>query len=179
MSTVPYPPSCRRCLTWRRAVRASPGRTGRSTRSCRKWPEQDTVNNKKHIISALLTWRRVVRASPGRTGRSTRSCRKWPEQDTVNNKKHIISALLTWRRAVRASPGRTGRSTRSCRKWPEQDTVYNKKLKIHIISAVVRIRDFYPGSEFFHPGSRVKKIPDPGSGSASKNLSIFKPKNCS
>jgi hypothetical protein len=39
---------------------------------------------------------------------------------------------------------------------------------------------FYPGSKFFHPGSdpgfRVKKIPDPGSGSASKNLSIFHPK---
>jgi hypothetical protein len=27
------------------------------------------------------------------------------------------------------------------------------------------------------PGFRVKKIPDPGSGSAAKNLSIFKPKN--
>jgi hypothetical protein len=30
-----------------------------------------------------------------------------------------------------------------------------------------------PGTEFFHPGSRVKKIPDPGSGSALKNLSIL------
>jgi hypothetical protein len=29
---------------------------------------------------------------------------------------------------------------------------------------------------FFHPGSRVKKIPDPGSGSASKNLSILNQK---
>jgi hypothetical protein len=29
----------------------------------------------------------------------------------------------------------------------------------------------------FHPGSRVKKIPDPGTGSASKTLSIFHPKN--
>jgi hypothetical protein len=41
---------------------------------------------------------------------------------------------------------------------------------------------FFPDhrSEFFHPGSRVKKIPDPGSGSASasKNVSIFNPKNC-
>jgi hypothetical protein len=27
--------------------------------------------------------------------------------------------------------------------------------------AVLRIRDVYPGSEFFHPGSQVKKIPDP------------------
>jgi hypothetical protein len=37
-----------------------------------------------------------------------------------------------------------------------------------------------PGSEFFHPvpdpGSRVKKIPDSGSGSLLKNLSIFNPK---
>jgi hypothetical protein len=33
-----------------------------------------------------------------------------------------------------------------------------------------------PGSEFFHPGSRVKKIPDPRVGSASMNLSIFNPK---
>ncbi len=32
------------------------------------------------------------------------------------------------------------------------------------------------GSEFFHPGFSVKKIPDPGYGSALKNLSIFNPK---
>jgi hypothetical protein len=44
--------------------------------------------------------------------------------------------------------------------------------------AVLRIRDVDPGSEFFHPESRVKKIPDLGSGSASKNLSIFDPNNC-
>jgi hypothetical protein len=31
-----------------------------------------------------------------------------------------------------------------------------------------------PGSEFFHPGSRVKKIPDPHQGI----LSIFNSKNC-
>jgi hypothetical protein len=34
----------------------------------------------------------------------------------------------------------------------------------------------YFGSKFFLPGSRVKKIPDPGSGS--KNFNIFYPKNC-
>jgi hypothetical protein len=44
--------------------------------------------------------------------------------------------------------------------------------------SLLRIPDVYPGSEFFHPGSQVKKIPDPGSGSASKNLSIFNSKNC-
>jgi hypothetical protein len=43
--------------------------------------------------------------------------------------------------------------------------------------SVLRIRDVYTRSEVFHPGSRFKKIPDPGSGSASKNLSIFNPKN--
>jgi hypothetical protein len=31
------------------------------------------------------------------------------------------------------------------------------------------------GSKFFQPGSRVKKILDPGSVSASKNLGIFYP----
>jgi hypothetical protein len=41
---------------------------------------------------------------------------------------------------------------------------------------VLRIRDVNPGSEFFHPGSRVKKIPNPISGPTSKNLSIFNPK---
>jgi hypothetical protein len=30
-----------------------------------------------------------------------------------------------------------------------------------------------PKTEIFHPGSRAKKIPDLGSGSASKNLSIL------
>ncbi len=33
------------------------------------------------------------------------------------------------------------------------------------------------GSKFFHPGSMVEKIPDPGSASASKILSIFNPTN--
>jgi hypothetical protein len=35
---------------------------------------------------------------------------------------------------------------------------------------VLRVRDVYPGSELLHSGTRVKKIPDPGTGSASKNL---------
>jgi hypothetical protein len=29
------------------------------------------------------------------------------------------------------------------------------------IHSVLRIRDVYPGSEFFHPGFRLKEIPDP------------------
>ncbi len=41
---------------------------------------------------------------------------------------------------------------------------------------VLRIRVVYPGSEFFHPGSRIKGASDPGS--AAKNLSIFNPNNC-
>jgi len=45
--------------------------------------------------------------------------------------------------------------------------------KKHEIQAVLQIRDVYPGS-----GSRVKKIPDPRSGSSSKSLSIFNLKNC-
>ncbi len=44
---------------------------------------------------------------------------------------------------------------------------------------VLRIRNVYPGSQFFHPGHRVKKIPDPRSASASKNLSISIPKTVS
>jgi hypothetical protein len=31
-----------------------------------------------------------------------------------------------------------------------------------------------PGSDFFHPGSRVDKIPDSGSGAASKNTEFSK-----
>ncbi len=42
--------------------------------------------------------------------------------------------------------------------------------------AALRIPDIYTRSYFFRPGSRAKKIPDPGSGSASKILSIVKPK---
>ncbi len=37
-------------------------------------------------------------------------------------------------------------------------------------------RMFIPDPNFFHPGSQFKKIPDPGSGSLSKNLSILTPK---
>jgi hypothetical protein len=50
-------------------------------------------------------------------------------------------------------------------------------LSLLICEPLLRIRDVYPGSEFFYPGSGVKKIPDPGSGSASKNLKYFQPKN--
>jgi hypothetical protein len=48
------------------------------------------------------------------------------------------------------------------------------------VKPVLRIRDDYPEYEFFKPGFRVKNIPNPGYGSASasKNLSIFNPKNC-
>ncbi len=42
---------------------------------------------------------------------------------------------------------------------------------------MLRIRDVYLGSNFFHSGSRVDEILDPGSGSASKYLIIFIPKN--
>ncbi len=44
---------------------------------------------------------------------------------------------------------------------------------LFIYLAVLRTRDVYPGSDFFHPGSRVKKIPWSGSASASKNLSVL------
>jgi hypothetical protein len=44
--------------------------------------------------------------------------------------------------------------------------------------AVLRIRDVCPGCECFHSGSRIQGQKDPGSGSASKNLNIFNPKNC-
>ncbi len=44
----------------------------------------------------------------------------------------------------------------------------------------VAIRDDYPWSKFFHPRSRVKKIPNPGSGSASKKeFKDFIPKTVS
>ncbi len=40
-------------------------------------------------------------------------------------------------------------------------------LEITVASAVEPLGK---DPNFFHPGSRVKKIPDPGSGSASRNL---------
>ncbi len=60
-------------------------------------------------------------------------------------------------------------------------TFCNRTLVLKIIFSElqgfsVADQDVYPGSVFFHPGSRVKQIPDPGS--ASKNLSILNPKNC-
>jgi hypothetical protein len=37
-----------------------------------------------------------------------------------------------------------------------------RTLKLNQLrNPVLRIRDVYPGSEFFHPGSRVEKIPFP------------------
>jgi hypothetical protein len=47
--------------------------------------------------------------------------------------------------------------------------------------AVLRIRDVYPGSDFFpssiqDPGSRIRTVSIPDPGSSSKNLSILTPK---
>jgi hypothetical protein len=42
---------------------------------------------------------------------------------------------------------------------------------LNVAKPVLRIRDVYLGSEFLHPGSRGKKIPDPEY--ESKNSSIF------
>ncbi len=42
-----------------------------------------------------------------------------------------------------------------------------------ILEAMFRIRMFIPDPNFSHPGSRVIKSPDHGSGSASKNLGIL------
>jgi hypothetical protein len=55
------------------------------------------------------------------------------------------------------------------------EEVSESSLRELDILAVLRNRGVYPGCEF-HPGSWVKKIPVPGSGSAAKNLSIFNPK---
>jgi hypothetical protein len=50
--------------------------------------------------------------------------------------------------------------------WPAAAPVYSG-TGTYMLCAVLRTRDVYPGS-------RVKKVPDPGS--ASKNLSILNPK---
>jgi hypothetical protein len=46
-----------------------------------------------------------------------------------------------------------------------------------VLKTVLRIWDVYPGSEFFHSGSRIQgqKDADP---STPKNFSIFNPENC-
>ncbi len=47
--------------------------------------------------------------------------------------------------------------------WTAIQTLHliSARLKVPLVAAL-RIRDVYPGSEFFHPGW-VKKIQDPGS----------------
>ncbi len=67
--------------------------------------------------------------------------------------------------------------------WPSSrlalTDMSNKSERDSIIPPVLRIlRVVYPGSQFSHLVSRVKKIPSPGSTSASKNRSNFNPKNC-
>jgi hypothetical protein len=41
--------------------------------------------------------------------------------------------------------------------------ILNEKLQVSGFwqEPVLRTRDVYPGYEFFHPGSRAQKIPDP------------------
>jgi hypothetical protein len=52
------------------------------------------------------------------------------------------------------------------------------ELQVHALLKITQKQILDPNFSIPDPGSRVKKIPDPGSGSASKNLSIFNPKNC-
>jgi hypothetical protein len=59
---------------------------------------------------------------------------------------------------------------------PARQILKNGRLNCQ---AVLRIRDMFisdPGSEFFHPGFRVKKIP--GSRIRIKELKYFNPQNC-
>jgi hypothetical protein len=51
-----------------------------------------------------------------------------------------------------------------------------KKMKAKLSVADLECLSRIPDPNFFHPGSRDKKIS--GSASASKNLSILTPKNC-
>jgi hypothetical protein len=44
--------------------------------------------------------------------------------------------------------------------WHGREDIY---FLLVFWNTVLLIWDVYPGSEFFHPGSRVKKVPDPGS----------------
>jgi hypothetical protein len=52
------------------------------------------------------------------------------------------------------------------------EAILSRVAVLFVNKTVLRIRDVYSGYELFHPGSRAKQ-------SASKNLSIFNPKNCS
>ncbi len=64
----------------------------------------------------------------------------------------------------------------------ERDENYIPRICSSEFQAVLRIRNFYPGSQIRIFSSRIqdqKKIPDPESGSASKNLSTFNPQNFS
>ncbi len=47
-----------------------------------------------------------------------------------------------------------------------------------LFSEVLRIQDVYPGSEFFHSGSRVKKIPEYRTRIRINEFKYFNPKNC-
>jgi hypothetical protein len=51
-----------------------------------------------------------------------------------------------------------------------------KNQKVNVFKGYIFSLEQCCGSEFFHPVSRGKTIPDPGS--ASNNLIIFNPKNC-
>ncbi len=75
----------------------------------------------------------------------------------MNNPDHISESLETifWVKLLKffdADPG-----------WKKFGSGMEKLTNYECCGSGV-----YPGSEFFHPGSRIKKISDPGSGSASK-----------
>jgi hypothetical protein len=53
------------------------------------------------------------------------------------------------------------------------ETCMLRPLNARGVLAVLRIRYVYPGSEFFHPGSRIRIFSIPNPGSASKNLRIL------
>jgi hypothetical protein len=83
----------------------------------------------------------------------------------------VTLSLSHIRQSDRHASGSSGHRTGRLCQWSQ-----DMQAKIHFFpeiysNAVSRIRDVYPGPW-------IKNIPDPGSASALKNLSIFNPKNC-
>ncbi len=81
----------------------------------------------------------------------------------------------TWWAAPTCSSPPPPRSSTSRSRWVPTLQMWDAEwLKGTGSRAVLRIRDVYPGSDFFPSGIRTVSIPD--TGSASKNLSILTPK---
>ncbi len=125
--------------------------------------------SKRHVKNEISI-PRILRCTRCRCPLLSRPPRYWRWCGHKRRATPIITAPTRTTRAWSGCPWARTSTMRPFRKGAASN--FSRQCVCRVSRSELRILNVYPGSEFFfHPGSRVKKIP--GSASVSKNLSIL------